>query len=238
MPCLCLEAVEVEADSLVPTSEVALTSQGNWCLKCDAEVRVVPHGRAEAVAELLQARPDLWALASLRLRPSRSIVGRAPVFGVPFSRAVQHAMREKLSRAVFSVPAINDQTGALNSQLFVRVTRLKESNGPHLGFEAWEWVGTGVEVSYAHMILTQDASIARHIDGAGIEFSADSDIQTIFTSAKKRKGVGYTKYFRLDGEVAMRDAIELVQRFFQVKELVGEYFECQPTWPAGLEPAT
>lgn len=226
------------ADNLVPTSEVVLRPRGDWCLKRDTEVPVVPHWRAEAVAVFLQARPSLWSLASLRLRPRRSIVGRAPVFGVPFSRAVQHAIRDRLAKAVFYVPGLPDQADGYASQLLVRITRLKEPNGPHLGLEAWEWVGEGVEVNYAHMIFAQDASIARHIDGANIEFSAESDILAIFASAEKRKGVAYTKYFRLDGKIAMREAIELVQQFFQVKELAGEYFECLPTWPEGLEAKT
>jgi hypothetical protein len=225
------------ADELVPTSEIVLTPLGDWRLKHDAEVPVVPHWRAGAVAAFLQDRPDLWRLASLRVQPSRSIVGRAPVFGVPFSRAVQHAMRDRLSKAVFYIPTTPDQADALASQLLVRITRIKESNGPYLGLEAWEWIGAGVEVNYAHMILTQDGAFARHIDGANIKFSAESDIQAIFASAEKRKGVVYAKYFRLDGEIVVRDAIELVQHFFQVKELVGEYFECLPSWPEGLEPA-
>ncbi|MBW3538823.1 MAG: hypothetical protein KY476_00995 [Planctomycetes bacterium] len=221
----------VNKDGLVPTSEIVLTPNGNWYLKRDKAIPVVPHWRVEPIAALLQARPDLWPLASLRVRPESSLVGRAPVFGVPFARAVEHAMQNNLSEARYWGPPSLNQWNAIHSELWVRIDRLKESEGPSLGLKAWEWVGEGVEINYAHMILTQDGGSARHLDGANIEYSAEADVREIFARREKRKGVAYSKYFRLDGDIAVGDAIEIVRHFFLVKELVCEYFDCIPSWP-------
>jgi hypothetical protein len=221
-------------DGLVPTGELVMSPLG-WKLRCDKELIVVPHWRVESVGKLLQQRVDLWPLASIRIQPGRSLVGRATVYGVPFSRAVQQAFREKLSKARFLIIDSIDESKGFPAQLFIRMVRLKQSNGPHLGVEAWEWIGKGVEVNYAHMILTLDGRIAVHVDGANIVFADETDVQAIFAAGEKGKGVAYDKYFRLDGKLAIDDAIQLVQEFFQVKELVGEYFECRPGWPKGLE---
>src|SRR5262249_32892155 len=101
--------------------------------------------------------------------------------------------------------------------------------------ESWEWIGQGIEVFYAHMILAPDANTVYHLDGAVVKFESDCEIASIFQTGNKHKGCEYEKYFRLDGEISFENAIELIRAFFPVEELIDEYFEYLDMWPSIFE---
>ena len=123
----------------------------------------------------------------------------------------------------------------VSTHLLVRVMRRKASNGAFVVVESWEWIGEGVEIDYAHMIATPDCDSVVHLDGAIVSFESECKISTIFATGEKHKGHKYEKYFRLDGRLTFLQAIELIRAFFQIKELVDEYFEHQPNWPSVIE---
>jgi len=150
------------------------------------------------------------------------------VFGVPFEKAIRIVLTENSHKSVFWLPRKNSEV--LYSELLVRLRRGKESNGEYLNLESWEWIGEGVEVDYAHMILTSEGQRAIHLDGALVTFASAADIASIFGSGEKRKGVTYEKFFRVDGNTQLETAIGLIRHFFPVEELVDEYFEHVPSW--------
>lgn len=222
-------------DELIPASEITIQSDGNLFLKSDLRVRIYADWRIRDVLEYLLTRPSLWEQTAIRVGPSDHIVGRAPIFGVPFQRAIEIALREGLTKSVFWLPLSGQDENVLYSQLLVRVTKRKESNGQFIIVESWEWIGEGVEVLYTHMILTHDVSSAIHLDGAIVTFESDCEIASIFQTGNKRKGCRYEKYFRLDGEIKIENALQIIRAFFSVEELVDEYFEYSNGWPPILE---
>lgn len=224
-------------DDLIPASEITVQSDGSLFLKSDVRVRIYADWRIGRVLEYLLTQPSLWECSAIRVEPSDHIAGRAPIFGVPFRRAIEIALSEGLTKSVFWIPKAGQAENVLYSQLLVRVAKRKESNGNLIMVESWEWIGEGIEVIYAHMILTPDASRVIHLDGAVIAFESDCEVTSIFQTGNKRKGCKYEKYFRLDGEIKIENAFQLIRSFFPVEELVDEYFEYSHQWPFILEGA-
>ena len=109
--------------------------------------------------------------------------------------------------------------------LLICLKRQQEQNGAVLEMEAWQWIGTGVEVLYIHAILTDDASKVAHLDGAIVCFSCESEVNSLFWTGVKKKGVTKEKYFRVDEPLLLDDAVILIKTFCCIEELVDEYFE-------------
>ncbi|MBK8271300.1 MAG: hypothetical protein IPK83_24460 [Planctomycetes bacterium] len=156
------------------------------------------------------------------------------MYGVSFKKAVDIALSKRLAKSRFWIPPERQTESVFYAQLLVKVARQKASNGGNLNVEAWQWIGDGIEVDYVHMILNPNTMIVNHLDGALIHYNSELEIATMFNTADKQKGCMYEKYFRLDGHIPMDSAIEMVRAFFPIQELVDEYFQHDPCWPAAL----
>ena len=75
------------------------------------------------------------------------------------------------------------------------------------------------------MIMDSEGKHVSHLDGALVDFEDQAAIQSIFDEGEKRKGVRYTKYFRVDGSFDIQLAVGIIREFFPIEELVDEYFE-------------
>src|SRR5262245_50772008 len=84
-------------DELIPASEITVQSDGSLFLKSDLRVRIYADWRIGGVLEYLLTRPALWEHSAIRVEPDDHIAGRAPIFGVPFRRAIEIALREGLT---------------------------------------------------------------------------------------------------------------------------------------------
>jgi hypothetical protein len=218
-------------DGLVPTEQLIVRSRDEIVLRNAHDVRVYPHWRTSGVANILLDNPPLWKLAAIRVSSNRSIVGRAPYFGVPFDKAIDVALEKGFSKSVYWLPETDK--GAIYSRLFVLLTQTSQDGEPAIALEAWQWVGEGIEVDYAHMIMSNDTSTVFHLDGAVIEYDLESTITQIFDSGK-RMGISKTKYFRIDGTIPRVQALYLVRGYLPAEELVDEYFEFSEEWPQDL----
>ena len=219
-------------DGLVPGSELVVQHDGTLRLRVDQSVEVRPHWRAQGPATLLLKNPELWSKVAIRVQSGRSVVARAPSRGVPFGDALEMVLREGEHTSAFWVP--NQERDELYSTLLARLKRKRGENGPELVLEVWQWIGAGVEVDYGHAILSDDSARVVHLDGALVSFSCEEDARTLFWKGVKRKGVSYEKYFRVDAELGVQDAVALLRAFFPIEELVGEYFEHTGEWPPDL----
>src|SRR5262249_46375699 len=107
------------------------------------------------------------------------------------------------------------------------------------------WIGKGTEVCYAHMILGQRQTVT-HCDGAVVTFASESDVSQIFDTSAKHKGCSYEQYFRIDGRMTLRVAVDCLRAWFPVQELADEHFSAvkhgptllTPIWPAPSDRAT
>jgi hypothetical protein len=209
-------------DGLLPTREIISKEGGLW-LRCNEQVRIWPHWRSEAVTNLLLNNfPEIWKMAAIRVQFAKSIVARAPVYGVPFHRAVEIVLHEGEHKSCFWVQ--NQKPDNLYSTLRTRLRSQTGQKGRELVFEAWQWIGNGIEVDYAHAVLSGDASEVFHLDNALVIFSTEEDIHSLIYSDSSRKSVSYEKYFRVDAEIPLETSIELMRTFFPIEELVDEYF--------------
>jgi hypothetical protein len=86
-------------------------------------------------------------------------------------------------------------------------------------------------VHYAHAILDEDATNTTHLDAAIIKFAREDEAAELLRSGIKTKGICRRKYFRCDAKVRIAAAIQLLNAFFPVDELVQEYFEVTEGWP-------
>jgi len=212
-------------DGLLPMSALLVEPDGLLKLRVDPSVEIRPHKRARGPARLLINMPALWPNTAFRVQAVKSIevVSRGPVRGVPFQKAVEIVLREREHKSTFWIP--DEESDWLYATLVTRLRRQKDPNGAKLVLEAWEWIGSGMEVYYAHVILTDDASEVVHIDGALVHFSCESDARNLFLTGVKNKGISYEKYFRVDAALSVDDAVLLVKAFFPIEEMVDEYFK-------------
>jgi hypothetical protein len=212
-------------DGLLPISALLIEADGLLKLRVDPSVEIRPHSRVRGPARILINEPNFWPKASIRVEAGKSIevVSRAPVRGVPFQKAVEIVLREGEHKSTFWIP--NQDSGFFYATLVTRLRRQKSKRGSELVLEAWQWIGEGIEVNYAHMILNGDASQVLHIDGALVYFSCESDARSLFLTGVKNKGESYEKYFRVDGELSLDDAVLLIRAYFPIEEMVNEYFE-------------
>jgi hypothetical protein len=211
-------------DGLLPISALLVESDGLLKLRVDPSVEIRPHRRARGPARLLINEPALWPKAAIRVRAGQSIeiVSGAPVRGVPFQKALEIVLREGEHKSTFWIP--NQDSDLYYATLVTRLRCQKGRRGTELVLEAWEWIGAGMDVNYAHAILTDDASQVLHLDGALVHFSCESDAQNLFWTGVKNKGVSYEKYFRVDATLSVDDAVLLIREFFPIEEMVDEYF--------------
>src|SRR5438105_4763896 len=72
VPHLCTQ------DGLLPTREILVKKNGNFCLKREPRLRLYPHWRAEEVVEIILSDVALWGRAAIRVASRESLVGRAP----------------------------------------------------------------------------------------------------------------------------------------------------------------
>lgn len=211
------------ADGLLPTSEILKSDNDELYLRRRPDLRLYPHWRTCGPLPALQADPALWKIAAIRVTPSQPIACRAPIYGVSFRRALGIVLQRRFHKSRFYIPEKTDNVWY--SELLVHLWERKESNGRLLSFECWQWIGTGEEVNYAHMIMQRDGRMVTHLDGALVAFEDQEAARRIFDEGEKKKGISYEKDFRLDGLFSIEDASEIIGRYFPTDKLISEYFE-------------
>jgi hypothetical protein len=184
-------------------------------------VVVVASSYAQSVASYISVRQYLWEVAAIRVLSGPRISSRAPMFGVPFRRAVEIALQNGLTKCEFYLPERKDDV--YYASLLFHVDKRKESNGSVLVLQVWQYCPGLPEVFYIHAESSNFEGTVSHLDGAIIHFPPE-EIETLFKSGDKLKSLQYEKQFRLNGEIPMEDMLNIVSEYFPVKELVDEAF--------------
>lgn len=193
-----------------------------WLRQYD-HIAVYANHHASSVADYLAADPTLWDFGAIRVVSGIGAHGRAPIFGVPFQKAVEIAMQRGFVKSEFYLP--NQRDDVFYATLLLHVNRRKGSNRSTIELQAWQYVPGLSEVFYVHAESPDFIATVNHLDGAIIYFHPD-DIARLFTICDKIKGNIYEKQFRLDGSIPVGDMFNIISAYLPVTELVDEVFAC------------
>jgi hypothetical protein len=131
---------ESTIDGLVPCSKIEIQiAQGRYelSLPFQRKLPVFPVPEGEQVADYLVEHSALWHQASLHLSFVPSICGSAPVFGVPFRRAVDIALASGHTKSKFYFP--NQQVNKHYKTLLLHLDRTQDVRGDLIQLQAWHY---------------------------------------------------------------------------------------------------
>jgi hypothetical protein len=100
----CISRKHVTSDSLLPSSCMrVLRADGGYDLVFEEnpQISIFPSPNFHQIVDLLVDDVSAWDALSFRATCSPSIHGSAPVFGVPFSKAVEIAIKHGFAKSKF-----------------------------------------------------------------------------------------------------------------------------------------
>lgn len=186
------------------------------------DVEVFPVPESDFVAGVLVGRPDLWSQAAIRLTYHPTIWGSAPLFGVPFRRAIEVAVKAGHTKSKYYLPETHLEGGY--ESLLVHLRKVEDKRGKLLQLEAWQYRPGNEFAHYLHAMSPDFESQIVHLDGATIRYSG-RDLDTLLLETKKVKGTHYEKFFRLDGQFSIDDMHTLAMAFLPGEQLYNEALE-------------
>jgi len=192
-----------------------------WLRQNDA-ISVAANSYSSSVTDYISRDPNLWASAAIRIVSGRGISARAPMFGVPFQRAVEIALQKGFIKCEFYLP--DQQDDVFYATLLFHVNKRKESNDSIIELEVWQYCPGLSEVFYVHAESTDFVTNVSHLDGAILHFDPH-EVKQLFIVCDKLKSEEYEKQFRLDGEIPIQDMLNIVSAYLPVTELVDEAFQ-------------
>lgn len=217
-----LAAKHQTEDGLIPCKCLLIRSESEGYALAFADnpdVEVFPVPESDFVLDALVNRPDLWSQAAIRLTYHPTIWGSAPLFGVPFRRAVEIAVTEGHTKSKYYLPDVHLDDGY--KSLLVHLRKVEDKRGKLLQLEAWQYTPGNEFAHYLHAMSPDFKSQIVHLDGATIRYSG-RDLDTLLLETKKVKGTCYEKYFRLDGQFSIDDMHTLATAFLPGEQLYNE----------------
>lgn len=192
-------------------------------LRASGQIQVFPVPECDFVTSYLVDYPRLWSLAAIDVRCAPSIWGSLPVFGVPFKRAVERALKHGHMKSKFFLPT---NEGRHQETLLVQLDRTNDIRGSLLQLQVWEYSPGSDYARYIHALSSDFQTSVCHLDGAAIRFS-EADLEVLLLKSRKVKGDSYKKYFRLDGAIEIEHMHNLARTFFRGQQLYDEAFEME-----------
>lgn len=208
-----------DKDGLLHTKHMELINGRIEVKGC--EVFVSP--TASRVAEYVFQDAKLWNTARFLVSLKDIIRGRAPVFGVPFERGLQEITNQKrgVVKSIYQRPDWQYLQGhAVVGSLLTHITYSEEV----ITFEAWQFLDVDGETFYMHGQIDGSRGIFLHLDGA-IMYHAPEEKEQVIAHGRKIKGQRYEKHFRLDGEISMSNAVEIMRLYLPLVDLTEEFLE-------------
>lgn len=209
-------------DGLIPCRyiEIRCSADGYELVFAEnPDVELFPVPESDFVINALAARPDLWCHASARFTFHPSIWGAAPMFGVPFRRAVELAKKSGFIKSKYYLPEFS--IGGSCQSLLLHLRTVDDIRGRLIQIEAWQYTPGHDYAHYLHALSPDFESEVVHLDGATIRYS-DRDLDTLLQDSKKVKGTEYRKHFRLDGNFSLDDMHALATEFLPGVQLYNE----------------
>lgn len=211
-------------DGLLPCKNITISKRG-WhhdLFLSDGNIPLFPAPFNLMTANYLASHESLWEQAALRVTYYSPICGSAPVFGVPFRKAVNIALSKGQMRSKFYFPE-NIENGH-HKTLLMQLDKTSDKRGELLQLQTWQYTPGTRHAHYLHALSHDFSTHVCHLDGAVIEFS-DEDLDLFLQKSRKVKGDRYEKFFRLDGMIEIEHMHNLARTFFMTEELYNEAFE-------------
>lgn len=211
--------MEEDKDGLLPTNNV-VARDGRFYYGSE-EIFVDP--QCGGVVDYLTPKPALWRGARLRFTKDHYRMKRAPIIGVPFSRAFEEAksISSGLQKSMFEDPNwTNYQGKAVVATMLAHTSATRTA----IEFQAWQFLDVSTETFYVHAIIEKASEQVIHLDGATMIHS-DEQHYEIRSFARKLKGDGYTKHFRIDGEFDVSAAKDVMDLYFPIQTLTKEFLD-------------
>ena len=226
------------SDNLVPCSALVWDSEHLLIKGSSQHVYVEP--RAIGVIKHLKTRQDLWNCAKIRVGESKRDFRGAPVFGVPFEKALELLSRESYNKPILKSMYCRDDASYISDNrlgflgsLVAHVSRKMEDNDVRITLEAWETISAGPETFYIHGIFSSVQKVWIHLDGATMNHS-DYQKGLLFNKGNKTKGTNYAKHFRLDGRLSTCEVVKIANAFLPLDEVTPQYMQQLPSVSAAL----
>jgi len=208
-----------DKDGLIFSKHITLHN-GNLFLD-GQQIYITPEARS--VFEYLAANPDLWRSSRLSVSDSGRGMKRAPIFGVPFREGLYAALASPKShiKALYQ----RDDWEVIKGHAVVGTLVAHTSSSADLvEFEAWQLLDMTSETFYMHAILNREYRMVVHLDGATIHHSLEEK-SFIAKNARKIKGAGYKKHFRIDGSFSIKIAEDLMDLYLPLDDLTDEFLQ-------------
>lgn len=220
-----LTSSRLTEDGLLPCSCIQVRTHQNrydLVLKENENISVFPVHECFLITDYLVDHLDLWGNAALHVTYAPTISGAAPMFGVPFKKAVSIALKRGQMKSKFFIPE-NTQNGRVKS-LLLQLDKISDIRGEMLQLQAWQYSPPGSYAHYIHALSTDFETELCHLDGATIKFS-EADLDVLLNQSRKVKGDKYTKQFRIDGYIDIDHLHRLAHAFLPGRALYDEAFE-------------
>lgn len=220
------------SDGLVPCS--SLTLEDGELLLRESRLTVYAEPLAIGVLEYLKCHQHLWECAQIRVGTNKVDIRRAPVFGVPFEKALSLLRQDRCHETIIKSMFRRDDASSIVASnigilgdLVAHASRVREDDDLRITLEAWELTNIDAESFYIHGIFSTTQNAWIHLDGATINHSSEEKL-LIFRQGRKAKGSNYVKHFRLDGFLSTNDVINTANAFLPLDELTSEYMQELP----------
>jgi len=211
-------------DGLLPCKSITISKRGGhhkFSLS-DGNIPLFPAPFNLMTANYLASHASLWEQAALRVTYYSPICGSAPVFGVPFRKAVNIALSKGQMRSKFYFPERIEN--GHHETLLMQLDKTSDARGELLQLQTWQYTPGARRAHYLHALSHDFKAHVCHLDGAVIEFS-DEDLDLFLRKSRKVKGEKYEKFFRLDGMIEIEHMHNLAKTFFGTEDLYDEAFE-------------
>ncbi len=187
------------------------------------EVEVEAPREIENIIDFLKEDSYLWSISKLFLEKKREGTwsrSGAAIVGVPFSKALEVMIEGKREGySLFSLDDFTDEglpTGSLCAYYE------KRNNG--IIFQLWEIVlPFDMPAYYIHGIYNIQSRFFSHFDGAMIDLDEPTKKKLLYSPHIPNKKSDYKKLFRLDGEISVDSALQLMNCYLPIEQLSIEY---------------
>ena len=211
-----------DTQGLISTRDIQLDKYGKMYVE---EQEVESLDEIQQVVDILKNNLDLWSISKIKLQLKRKCRwggARASIIGVPFSEGLKNVIEGKrVEKSMFYIDA--DLTGkGLEGRLLAYYNR----RDFEIDFQLWEIIPY-LETYYIHGIYNLKDEVFSHFDGARIGIDEEMKEQMkwnfILPSTEQNNEYSYTKLFRLDGNILIKDAMKLMYYYLPLEDLSQEY---------------
>jgi hypothetical protein len=166
---------------------------------------------------------DLWRSTRISVSKNRiTSVSRAAVFGINFKNAILKALKNGRSVTHLYWSDYKEwQHRGIFADFLIKITMTKDNVAE---FNAWQAIGTEEALFFVHGILDKSFQNFTHIDFA-YHYTNLEEIQKLLQYTKDKPILtSKKKILRIDGEITVDIAFELMRSFFPIDNLVDEYY--------------